>query len=60
MDKRKERIEDKGNFDLSAGKDSINMGGKKKKNRREIDTIRKITKECLKDWRSVDFDEDIS
>lgn len=60
MDNRKERVEDKENFDLSTGKDSLSKSGRKKKSRREMDTLRKITKECMKDWRSVDFDEDIA
>lgn len=60
MDNSKERVEgQKDNFDSSGGKDFLNKGAKKKKPlRREKDTIRRITRECLKDWRGIDFDED--
>lgn len=58
MSNTKERIgEEKETVDLFAGKD-FNKAGKKKKNRREKDTIRRMTKEFLKDWRGVDFEVD--
>jgi hypothetical protein len=49
----------KEDHDFSSGKDFLNKGDKKKKPlRREKDAIRKITRECMKDWRGIDFDED--
>ncbi|MBI4377484.1 MAG: hypothetical protein HY578_00135 [Nitrospinae bacterium] len=59
MDNRIERTEGEIDyFDPLIGKDSINTGVKKRKNRREKDTIRKITKEWMKDWRDIDFEKE--
>ena len=48
----------KEDHDFSSGKGFLNKEAKKKKPiRREKDAIRKITRECMKDWRGIDFDE---
>lgn len=58
MDNRKGRIEEqKDTFNSFTRKDAGVKVVKRKKNRREKDTINKITRECIKDWRGVDFDE---